>query len=390
MKKFVCLLLSFLILVCAAACSSHTDTDSPNTNLPDSGTSEHPDDPEQLDTPIVSYENGIISWVAVDNADKYEIEINGKIEITYNTKYSLPVTSDPVKYDIRIKAISENPSYLNSPFSALLSFETYKLPPVSIDNISYDSTRSKASITLSDIGSEKVQIFLNDDFYSETSTSYFELSNQDVQIEYNTLSFIAVSDSPYILDSEPSFFYVYKNKDYDDIKLEDGKLMCRESPNSSYEEYNTATLNPGKQTALITHFDYISFDQPNAQIILCSDGVPMDLYKIAPANILSCSYSCPYNSNIHSIQLTLKNFANNPETDNRYLLGYDYETIEFLIPIDSYGNKRSFTYDIAALTSYTECTLSFYSYLTSTPSSITIILHKDGYISSTPVSYEFY
>lgn len=380
MKKNIYILLLSLFIVCFSACSFNG---SPTITTPT---------PTKLVPPTISYDKGYLFWKSVNGADKYELEINGDINITYGTQFSLPVSVNPIKYNVRIKSISEDPLFLNSDFSNMLYFETRQLLSVSIDNISYNANRSKATIYLTKNDEEKINIFINDIFLCETSTSCFELSNRDVQYGYNTLTLTAKSNSPYILDSETSSYQIYKSQDFDDVKLEKGDLLCRKSPDSKYEKYNTDSFESGKHNALVTNFDNIGIDQPNAKIVFCSDGILMNFYKIAPANIVSCSYIRPYNSKKHSVHLKLRNFKSNPETDDRLLLGYDYNKIEILITIDSYGNKKSFTYDVPVLNSYTECTFSFYSDLSdfsSTPSSIIVTLHKDGYISSTPVYYKF-
>lgn len=384
MKKFVCLLLSFLILVCAAACSSHTDTDSPNTNLPDSGTSKHPDDPERLDTPIVSYENGIISWDAVDNADKYEIEINGAVEITYSTNYSLHVTHNSIHYNVRVKAVSESPNYLNSSFSDVLNFDTYYLSSPSVTNIIKSNDNVSASIEV-DYSSEFLDVLINGNLYTtlDDGETTLLLNNINFADGYNSLDLVARSDNNYIIASYPTTLSIYKYADHENLRIENEKLLYTE--NGIDKEYVLEFCGAGEWT-IRNYQDKALF--PRAQIVFASDGVKMFFTKIHPATIIECVYTESPDRSSDTLYLKLRNFEPNFVGEDDSFFGYDYDRIEVILRYGSF--TISYMSDMITLSDYTEYTFTFdfTDRLPPTITSIDVILHKDGNIASDPVSHQ--
>ena len=346
--------------------------------------------PTRLSTPAVHFDKGTIAWNKVKNATKYEVLINDEVTITYNTSLTLAgITLTPTEYTVQVKAISENPKYLNSQLSDELKFDTHQLSPVAVQDIEYVKPYSEVSVTLSNFYGDFINIYINNIFFEQITTPTFNLSNSPFNSGYNTLTFISGSKNPYILNSVPVDIKIYKNNDFYDAKLEDGKILCRKTADSSYEIYDTSKLSGGSQTINIENFSYPGIMQPYAKIIFCSDGIKRTFYKIAKANIVSCEYVLPYNSNLHTVRLKLQNFNTDPLLEDRIALGYDYNKIEIIFDTNISGNTCSFIYDIPSIANYNEYAFTFYSDLSYRPTWVNIILHKEGYISSTPVIYEF-
>lgn len=379
MKKLECLLLSFLILVCVAACSPPSEADTLEPEDP-----ETPSEPKQLNAPEISFENGSITWSAIENADKYEIEINGAVEITYSTNYSLHITNNSTHYNVRVKAVSESPSYLNSSFSDVLSFDTYYLASPSVIDITKSNDNVSASVEV-DYSSKFLDVLINGNLYTtlDDGETTLLLNNINFADGYNSLDLVARSDNNYIIASYPTTLSIYKYADHENLRIEDEKLLYTE--NGIDKEYVLELCGAGEWT--IRNYQDKAPASP-AHIVFASDGVKMFFTKIHPATVIECVYTESKDRSCDTLYLKLQNFDPTFVGEDDTFLGYDYNRIEVILREGSF--TMSYMSDIITLSNYTEYTFTFdfTDRLPPTIRSIDIILHKDGNIASDPVSHQ--
>ena len=78
-----------------------------------------------LDTPSnVSIEQNTISWQAVENADFYEVTINGQVYRVFDTSLSVSMLSQNGKYEVFVVAYSNLSTYSNSEKSETIKYDT--------------------------------------------------------------------------------------------------------------------------------------------------------------------------------------------------------------------------------------------------------------------------
>lgn len=77
----------------------------------------------QTPTNVTAYQNSI-SWDAVENADYYEVAVNGEVYRTQNTNLSINMLTKSGKYEIFVVAYSNSSLYLTSEMSQVLNYDT--------------------------------------------------------------------------------------------------------------------------------------------------------------------------------------------------------------------------------------------------------------------------
>ena len=135
-KKLSLIFISFILAVCMAfslaACNNGVGTppENPNsgTNQPDDGNGGGGNenggstDPVQLVAPVISLDDGVISWNAVAHATAYEVYENGSFAAR-QTATTYTVTKTAVgEYVYKVRAISASSSYTTSEYSNTVTY----------------------------------------------------------------------------------------------------------------------------------------------------------------------------------------------------------------------------------------------------------------------------
>ena len=198
--------------------------------------------------PTVQYNKGVISWNKIDKANKYELSINDNIATTYDNEYTLPVLTVPVKYTIKVKAISETPNYIVSEFSKPITFETYMLPTVETGKFSYNQDISEVTIPVSYKGN-RCDLYINEQYIKSYTETSLTLNNDQFNSGENTIELKTSTNSKNICDSASKRITVYKNYDFDNIKLKNGDIIGTKDG----KEYvcDTTSLPNGESTQII-------------------------------------------------------------------------------------------------------------------------------------------
>lgn len=361
-------------------------------------------EPTKLSAPVLSWNNGTISWDAVDNAAKYEISLNNEISYTYDTSLNINVTNNLSHYDIKVKSISESLDYTNSDFCEELKFDTIKLDK---PNLSYTIKHSEHLISLTwnmtNLYADYYELYLNGNFHSTISldeietqvnedewyvqnniTCSYDLKGEIFNIGRNDFYIKALSNNIYYLNSDESNdLWLNKNSPYTNIRVENGELLYNDSSiyNIDYDavniDYNFPVINkeiPEKQS-VVNPKDYT----------LWSDPVYVNIYRIHSPKIID------YQSNLNSINITIQGYdPTYAGTEHKNKLGYDYDKIDFIFYInDSVQftitknsnclDEEIFTFEKNEIENK-NCSINDIK-------KISIKAHKDGFVSSKIFTY---
>ena len=346
-------------------------------------------DPTQLNTPTVQFDKGTITWNKVNNAAKYEVLVNGELITTYNTFFTLNgIKLTPTEYTVQVKAISENPDYLNSEFSTELKFDTYILPAVIIDKVGYplqspyDNNRSITELLINKNGADYYRIYINGLYIEENSSSILHLYSSQFETGYNTLEIYSYSKYSYDVDGDKVSLTVYKNPAYSNIRFEDGDILYTKDGT----DFVYSNLDIGDGTKEIRN------DEPppkdiSINIALSSEPTYIWKYKIADPEIYSCTYTETVKNQKGKIDLKLKNY--DPSyVGNGYEIGYYFDTIVISV-YDIFGLVTTQAINVTMGEYYTDCSFEFdITRFASDMDYVTIQLKKDGCISSNVVKYD--
>lgn len=225
LKKFICILLTSLFLIFAVAC----------TSMPhDSDNDENHSTAQQLNPPKVFYENGTISWDAVENADKYEVSINNKIFVTYDCFYQLPITKNILFYTVKVKSISE--SKMDSVFSTPLTFSARLLPEVTNLSMAFNHNADEYILSWNQSDCEKYTIFINENKFV-TEKNNLTTHSSDYITGENVVSVLPLGNT-YDVIPKATILYVEKSLPFSDVSnihIENGNLVF--GKNQIYQGY---------------------------------------------------------------------------------------------------------------------------------------------------------
>lgn len=313
-----------------------------------------------LDTPTVQYNKGVISWSKIDKANKYELSINDNITITYDNSYTLPVLTVPVKYTIKVKAISETKNYIVSEFSKPITFETYMLPMVETGKFSYNQDMSEVTIPVSYKGN-RCDLYINEQYIKSNSDTAFTLNNDQFISGENTIELTTSSNNKNICDSVSKRITVYKNFDFDNIELKDGDIIGTKDG----QEYvcDTSSLPNGESVQIIKNCL-----PSDSDITLASKGKEFSVNKLPSAVIESFSAEKHYDTTI-TIAFHYDNISYDEIQLSRSLLNQTRtKTAESIVRQDN-QIICTFTFE------YSSFTYDSYDY--------NLIVKKDGYVKAT-------
>ena len=386
-KVFILVITIFICSIISGCANNNKNSNSDTSNS------------VQLSAPVPTWNNGVISWDSVDNASKYEVSINNIISYTYETEIKIDVSTSLQHYDIRIKSISEDLNYTNSEFSDELSFDTLKLYS---PNLSYTINHSAHLVTLnwktSNLYADFYELYLNGAYHSKISSSdinsyvnenesyiinnitcSYSLNGDIFSVGTNQFYIKAISNNKYYLPSNNSnIMSLNKNSQYTNIRVENGQLLYND--NSIYNiDYDMVTKD--------YNFPVINKEIPDSTSVidpkehtLWSDPVYVNIYRIHYPKIIECI------KNIDSIDITIQGYdPSYVGTEHKKTLGYDYDKIEFIFFLDTVKqfsiikNSNCFDEEIFILTKLelvnNNCSIENIN-------KISIIAHKDGYVSS--------
>lgn len=160
-----------------------------------------------------NWENDIISWQKIDNADKYIVEIIFNLEristdSTYDLKYDISdIKKETGKYRVRVKAVSESEVYLDGRFSLLSeeNIKSEKLQRVILnswdkDNISWNKIDNAEKYL--------IELFFNNEkIYEKKQLNLnYNISNHKTKTGIYNLRVKALGDDNLYLEGEFSEF----------------------------------------------------------------------------------------------------------------------------------------------------------------------------------------
>lgn len=386
-KVFILVITIFICSIISGCANNNKNSNSDTSNS------------VQLSAPVPTWNNGVISWDSVDNASKYEVSINNIISYTYETEIKIDVSTSLQHYDIKIKSISEDLNYTNSEFSDELSFDTLKLYS---PNLSYTINHSAHLVTLnwktSNLYADFYELYLNGAYHSKISSSdinsyvnenksyiinnitcSYSLNGDIFSVGTNQFYIKAISNNKYYLPSNNSnIMSLNKNSQYTNIRVENGQLLYND--NSIYNiDYDMVTKD--------YNFPVINKEIPDSTSVidpkehtLWSDPVYVNIYRIHYPKIIECI------KNTDSIDITIQGYdPSYVGTEHKKTLGYDYDKIEFIFFLDTVKqfsiikNSNCLDEEIFILTKLelvnNNCSIEDIN-------KISIIAHKDGYVSS--------
>ena len=126
--KLITILLMLTLLFCAFALTACGDNDN------DDGKS----DPVKLTAPTVTLDGDTATWTAVENADKYEIDINGSLSYLASSQTSKKLADGDV---FKVRAIGDGKAYMTSDWSKMVTYtvEDNSNPDIPVYTVTWKS-----------------------------------------------------------------------------------------------------------------------------------------------------------------------------------------------------------------------------------------------------------
>lgn len=107
--KLITILLMLTLLFCAFALTACGDNDNDDSKS----------DPVKLTAPTVTLDGDTATWTAVENADKYEIDINGSLSYLASSQTSKKLADGDV---FKVRAIGDGKAYMTSDWSKIVTY----------------------------------------------------------------------------------------------------------------------------------------------------------------------------------------------------------------------------------------------------------------------------
>ncbi len=364
-KRILSIVLFFTSILYLSACSTSEVTPPSNAK------------PTPLDTPVVSYNKGIISWDKIPNAAKYEVSIDNQIYITYQNKYELNVSRNYETHNVQVKAISETQNYLNSIFSKNLRFETKKLNQCSPRFRNNTGKRSaELFVDFNDEATDYYKLYINNNFIDDYYEEELTLQNELFSAGENIVSIYGVSKNPYICDSNAVNLKVAKYADFESIEIRNGQLLC--SINDTEIIYDTSSFPIGESNQLIENNEHGNLPGISDSYI-SSSGITLTVKKLTQPELISGTVFLKDNSNIYPpfvwvANITLKNTSS---------LSIDKVGIQYSLKVDYYKKYLAYCTELTVTGDEISCNIEL-----SAPEHcryFTVFIVKDGFIRSDPL-----
>lgn len=130
LSRFTSVILMLLICTCMlvfVACSDDKNEDGDNTI-----------DPIKLSVPTVTLDGDTATWTAVENADKYEIDINGSLSYLASSQTSKKLADGDV---FKVRAIGDGKTYMTSDWSKMVTYtvEDNSNPDIPVYTVTWKS-----------------------------------------------------------------------------------------------------------------------------------------------------------------------------------------------------------------------------------------------------------
>lgn len=100
---------------------------------------------QTLDTPVISLNEAILSWNSIDNASKYEVNVNGDKFETTKLEYDLSYIKAHT-FNIKVRAIGDNKKYLDSEESKAINITVQDMVSVEKGEMIADKIRYKVTV----------------------------------------------------------------------------------------------------------------------------------------------------------------------------------------------------------------------------------------------------
>ncbi len=132
--------------------------------------------PTPLEAPVLSLQDGVLTWEPVLHAQFYEVYQNNVVVARQQaTSYAITVT-EAGSYVYQVKALSYDEAYTASPLSNQETYEVVPDEPLSVPAVAFDEgtkTLSWAAIPHAD----RYEIYRNDRFYTSTENCTYVISD---------------------------------------------------------------------------------------------------------------------------------------------------------------------------------------------------------------------
>ena len=372
MKK-IKLLIIFLILLLMAGCGYNA----PAENLT-------PNAPTRLQTPVVNVENGIISWVRVINAEKYEIKINNNIFYTEETTYPIEYSNKPVEYSIQIKTIGNGKEYLDSLYSENIITTCYQLQKPA--NFKYKVAGLDVKVEWYQVECDYYVLSVNDietvvleqkqEGNQITINRSYTIPNSAFVTGKNNLSIRAASNQKNTIDSDCATLTATKNPPYADIKIENGSVIddfgkLHFFTGSGYYNQKFYNFKDGNIPSNATQFAFFRVIEPQIEEITKTILPQVEGHYI------------------EKIHIKIRNFDPRYVGGDHKILGYDYDRIT-IKAYDRWDREYLVSQRFGMYPEYNEFIFMFPVYFTGgTVHKVEIQLHKTGAVSSNTLTHSF-
>lgn len=340
MKKFLFLFCFLAILLCPLIMVGCSDKESPNNNNPPIT-----ENPIQLTQPDPVWKNNLVCWDKIDNATSYLITVNDQEFSTAENFYELAIDNIPQTYNIKVKAIGDNKSYLNSNYSDILTLQSKQLSTPGIYNGDHtfwvNSDHSSGTIEFTSFeNTDFIKLYVNEDIYTYEKTDVVVISSNMCKAGKNTIKIQACSNNKLYLDSEFLTDVVYKEETPTQVRVENGNIVWG-FPSITYNvKYDG--LGYGNISVPVINYGYMQS--------LNSDPVYIDVYRIKPLDAYKVDYVYSSQQYIYECFTTLKNDLNADTSD-----GSDYNKLEIVV----YTNQeQKYTFDLNTAQIYKTITFS--------------------------------
>ena len=209
--------------------------------------------------------------------------------------------------------------------------------------------------------------YLNGKIIGNFTSSPLLITKSMVNAGSNTVEIVARSNDPNICDSDTTSFSIYKNADYENLRVENGKVLYDQ--NGEVFEYDSTNLSTNSFSHLIQNTTNNGFP---------SDGIILNAQKLY-LYVNDCEYYYDYhyiNTGYH-IRLVLN--VSVPFLDNLELSysGYNWNRIY------SFDNPEIIHNDF-----YDTCIFDFIGKESIYGGSIKLTAHSNGRISSNTLEYK--
>lgn len=308
---------------------------------------------QQLQTPIVELSGATVSWQAVENADKYIVQVNDETHETTELSYTVNANS-PGQYEITVKAVSSDSKFKDSENSKKLlyvvSSKQLNKPNITLNGnvISWNAVQN----------ADKYEVYLNNVKVATQTVRTYNIDKTDVGSYSYTVK--AVSDNAVFTVSEASNAVVYvinKTKlNAPVLSLTDNVVSWEAVANCGAYEVFVNGVSKGEQSALSYTIAETAVGSYSVTVIAKSASDKFDdsaasnaqVYNIAPSPLASpvlsvegkaVSWSAVANAG--SYEIFVNNVSKGTQSELTYTLTED-DPADYIVTVVAKANSAQY------------------------------------------------